>query len=645
LYFLSESDFTFAFNLIDEKKFSAMCSPIQFAVNGQIRWLCRHLNAVISNEIRPPLGPGFEVFQGMNRLLMSRQNLNLSAVANVILFILLTVQVSAAMASSQCSILFEPQQTWKDLMKIDVPIGNTPFGRAPEAHLVSNAFDDARIYQVQKLSDKENPIYLKIDASDVSELAELEPDFHYLGRFNMPALGSHLVIRAKDGTQFTVESGHFKFVWRDPVERTLRLHSYFTRVREIVASGKTDPNLDAFFQRMKDRTQYIYLGMHKSIQRKHEHVEEFLLEQVKDSEFSTVMVKRTKVRTNVIVETYETEMRSSFGGKWRAQGETPPEAAAQGRAHQKEIIGDVLSFIFPLYAERRGWQPSFFVTLYRKALQLADQTRTIVVRSKNPDGSAGPIIATMSLNRAVHGKVRFFDETDDAWKELYGPFTNLYQEAFGFDHDGGYNLPSLPKYWGQDIPILGMESYFGNRPILPRPTVIEDIEFPSFSRPVIWGEGAMPTGADGSPKFRPSPEHPIYYSSGVIYEPKTFGVAKESELRGVAYSEVLIEVFQSIFNQERDLDFGLHAQHLYTYNDSTGILLYKMMGFQVLAGAPTLHKDGVDWKILSLAPENLAQQLRDPRSLAKRYPKEFVQAFTDSLAKTIEVQAPASFKH
>ncbi len=291
---------------------------------------------------------------------------------------------------------------------------------------------------------------------------------------------------------------------------------------------------------------------------------------------------------------------------------------SDGRLKQKQYLDEIMSFIFPLYAKRRGWTEEFIRKLYKKTFETADNTKYIVVREKTSDGKPGKILAAMGLTRAPYGKIKFFNKTTNKWEEDTGPFGSVHD----YFQEGKVNLADDPSKWQDPVYILAMEQYLGVH--LPRPSHIEYIQRPTqdknlFPRSPI---------ADYS--------KPIFGYTGQIYEPVRFGVAKKGDLRGQAYSAVIIEIFKAIFSSERSDFFNLNGQYLYTYNDPAGVSIYKAMGFKPVSSFGPVTIDNENWTVLGLSPTDVIAKAKDPAFLASKASEEFAKQLLENLAKLME---------
>lgn len=316
------------------------------------------------------------------------------------------------------------------------------------------------------------------------------------------------------------------------------------------------------------------------------------------------------------------EKRGSFGASNLAEiygrkGKFVPErelehaendALKEGRSKQKDYLDEIMAFIFPLYAKRRGWSEEFIEQLYKKTFETADNTKYIVVREKLPDGTPGKIIGAIGITKADYGKVKFFD-TNLGWVEVTGRSGSSAMEDNHVISGRQYS----PMLWGGSVGALPGEKYLDIQ--LPRPAISEHVE-----RPV---SGFLPVGAN----YSYDPAKGASFSTGRIYEPVRFGLAKSKTLRGVTYSEILLELFSTVFASDRSPEFNLNGQRLYTYNDDSGMSLYRPMGFKPIPGVPKINKDGSDWTALELSPATIMEKILDPKLLHDRNLDEFANQF------------------
>ena len=308
------------------------------------------------------------------------------------------------------------------------------------------------------------------------------------------------------------------------------------------------------------------------------------------------------------------------------------ELLHNGRSVQKEKIDEILDFILPLYADRRGWSDSFIRDLRSKAYSSLNNTRYIVIR----DRSSKKIIATLGLTRSTYGKVKFFNKVTQAWEIHTGPFGTAYM----IDHVGGNGSRSLrdsalkagiglPEDWSGHIGQLPMEEFFGKSIELPRPVIPEffgnhDGHFQWYAR--NWHLHQFPPG------INPDLTKEVYFYTGEIFEPTKFALVKSATSRQIAYAEIFRELFDAVFPVEKGDYFNVHAQYLYTYNDEPGIHLYRRMGFEVLPSDQPLIKDGTQWTLLGMSPTALAKRTLEVGVNAEDIARDFLRAFEKSMS-------------
>jgi hypothetical protein len=338
----------------------------------------------------------------------------------------------------------------------------------------------------------------------------------------------------------------------------------------------------------------------------------------------TLKLYRLTSKLRLAIRSYESqEMRIEIVETVSLQNSLNQYAVQHGRAKQTAIIDEVLNFIFPLYAERRGWTQEFIADLRAKAHASADSTKYIVVRDKNTN----EILATMGLSRAPFGKALFRDEASQQWREVSGAFgETIAQDGLG---------PNAPKLNLLDsaVPILPMEKYFG-KALLPRPAVFD---FVTRAMKDKFGNWTRWFSADNSKKskFVPAAADPFFSGSGIIYEPTKFGVAKNSESRKIAHAQVIRELFSAVFDLRYENQFLLNGQQLYTYNDKSGIRLYQSMGFKLMSEKP-ITKDGTDWYLLKLSPKDLIEQMKSDRFGSEAETQLLVEKIQSQLVERLE---------
>ncbi|MGZ3771726.1 MAG: hypothetical protein ACXVCP_16645 [Bdellovibrio sp.] len=522
------------------------------------------------------------------------------------------------------------QENCKKIFIENTSTGSDIKGKAPAAKVITPLPHDPRFFQMHFIERGKNAEFISQEASSLFQSAK--PNYTYIKTLSYRN-GSHHLIKSSDEIYFTVPTQSFDRIWNNTGVRDQNILQYLNSIRELVLTGKPDPRLNSFFDRIKEERQQIYSGYGLTyIPRSADYTHEYGLGPIKDTAFQKVLTETIRETNQLFIQKYDTEIRL-------ASDKVMEEASSEiGSKMRLQVLNEVLDFVFKLYREKRGWSESFLEGLRQKAIDQLDMTTTIIVREKNPDGSAGKILGTMSLNRAPYGKVEFLDQLSNEWKEMYGSFGGLTHWKMGVANEAPYST-SAPELWGTDIPLLSMEMYFNQGAILPRPTVIERAMPPSLHPGLKGSEHWFVDGRvhqSGQGPIKPSPTEAMYFSSGIIFEPKTFGIAKENDLRGSSYSEILLELFSAVFHSEKDLEFHTKAQHLYTYNDQKGVSLYQLMGFSVEKSIPPLNKDGVTWNVLSLNPQKFLMSLKDPEILRRRLPEQFVKEFIESINKKIE---------
>jgi hypothetical protein len=122
---------------------------------------------------------------------------------------------------------------------------------------------------------------------------------------------------------------------------------------------------------------------------------------------------------------------------------------------------------------------------------------------------------------------------------------------------------------------------------------------------------------------------PITFSTGQIIEPVKFGVAKEEDLRGVAYVEILKEMFAAVFPTDLNPKFTKDGQILMTYNDHDGTVMYRRMGFSVPGEVPKKIVDGIEWTPLLMTPEKLTSEIISKKGLTEEDAKSFFNSLTE----------------
>lgn len=299
------------------------------------------------------------------------------------------------------------------------------------------------------------------------------------------------------------------------------------------------------------------------------------------------------------------------------------EMVSTSSAKQIKHLQEILAFICPQYAKRRGWSQEFVDKLYQESLESLFNTRYAVVRKKTARGKPGSIVATIGLTKAPYGKVVYFNKITQQWEERIGPFGQSYLSAkYSVDRwDQMERLYQHPNWWQWPAPILSFEKNlpFDNR--LPRPAVLESVltskDFPKDAF------------TDYFVGMQVDTSKPIYFNHGQILEPTKFAVAKDFENHGIAYANLLTQLFSAVFTSDADPEFNLYGQAFYTYNDRSGIPLYKSMGFETMASQPPQIIGGTSFWSLQLSPLKMLQALSDPAFAPSRMPSELVDYFSN----------------
>ena len=309
------------------------------------------------------------------------------------------------------------------------------------------------------------------------------------------------------------------------------------------------------------------------------------------------------------------------------------------------FVMEILEFIFPQYTERRGWSEEFVEKLYAEALKSLYHTKYVIVREK---GLNGKIIACMGLTRAPYGKVVYYNKLTQQWEERIGPFG----KSFLADKFSINNLQAAkdhyqhPNWWQWPAPILSFEKNLDPSNRLPRPGILEEVvtadKFPSDAfTDYFVGQQVDVT-------------KPIYFYRGQLLEPTKFGVAKNSDLRGVAYAEVLLQLFKAVFHEDEDFgannsfqsaDFALNGQALYTYNDRTGIPLYRSMGLETMTELGIQVIGGIKFTTLQMLPITMLKKLSDPAFGERRLPIHLINYFSNYYQQIVEQENTKNSEH
>lgn len=334
----------------------------------------------------------------------------------------------------------------------------------------------------------------------------------------------------------------------------------------------------------------------------------------------------------------------AFPTEWGRKAEA--NAIHDGKQKQKKSVDEILNFVFPLYKERRHWTDDFIKSLTKKAYESMDNTRYIIVRKKSTDPSKiSPIIATIGVTRVTYGRVRFFNKVTRSWEEYTGAFGNRYIDDNYTGSSGRRYGFSTPDLWLSKPDLLPMEKVFGNEAFLPRPVAKDSLDketsiasanhffknaFSGFSYVDKKAEQGRLRGWVWPSGIEPDLERPIEFSSGQIFEPTKFAVAKDDEMRNSAKQEVLAQLFSAVFPNNNYAANNGASQYLYTYNDHDGTIMYKRMGFKDLTSVQPKVVDGTKWFALGLSPQDLTNQLLNKSQLTEAQAVEIMKRLESS---------------
>ena len=289
----------------------------------------------------------------------------------------------------------------------------------------------------------------------------------------------------------------------------------------------------------------------------------------------------------------------------------------RGKKRMRDEWAEVFSVYSKSVSERRGWGTDVTQALFEKALKKIFHTRLLVIRNHETD----EIVAILALQRASYGKVTYFDKMTNSWLERTGPFGATYALDHAAAMDRGRFFDS--SQWNKPTPLLGVEQHLGPGLELERPAVIDMVYLP---------DGQMPKFLNGSPMAHEVDiSKPIYFSSGEVVEPAHLFVAEESQLRGIAFGELLHEIIDGLFPKGQSSRFRLQAQRLHTYNDRRGIILDHLWGFKPSANKPKIEKNGVGWTLLSVSASDLLKRFKNPKFLQDRVAREMLRHLEDQL--------------
>ncbi len=572
--------------------------------------------------------------------------------AGLLLTLLFPNVGSAAAAELMCAALF-PQKN----ISIQVSFGEKP------SELESSMQDDYRLYLLHP--DAENHrVNLPVEQNSLA---------NKIGKYSLEYIYSiqghnFCTLTAEDGIQFSIlQNLLVSLVSGAETMKTL------DRIADVVRNESGASEFDFFFSSAKQTGPNFRLsranltGQENQTERYRivrrvpvsaasgrletfryfttwEHTTDNLVVQIHDTEMGTdapsefpMFLRRSGLDWRAVWEKHYQSLGLPSGhgfrhqfdsmmGALEASWKSETELLNVGRQEQVKMLDEVFEFIAPLYEIRRKWSKEFIQGLYKKALASLDVTRYIIVRRKTADGSIGPIVAVLGLNRAPYGKLIQFNEATNEWGNHYLPGMSAFANSFGYTLPAFHDQPFFDEFGSaREIPRLGMEDYFGKNFWLPRPSILEVAVRPSGAQLPGLGENRTTS-------------HGLYFQTGQIYEPVKFGIAKDKDLRGLAYSEIILELFRSVFSDQRDPEFNSKAQFLYTYNDHSGAL-YKAVGFKDLNSGPTQSQDGLDWTLLGLSPESLLLKSQDPGLLEERVSENFLRQLQEDIALVVERQS------
>jgi hypothetical protein len=311
------------------------------------------------------------------------------------------------------------------------------------------------------------------------------------------------------------------------------------------------------------------------------------------------------------------------------------ELIDHGRSEQLQELIEILNFVLPKYIEIRHWSQEFIEKIFNEAVLTMDNTVYKVVRA-DEGGRPGAILGVIGLTKAPYGKVVYYNRKFREWEERFGPFGDAYiKDKVARDDSSEANRHlRAPIYWDDSaIPILSFEKNLGPYDSLNRPAVLERVvtdPYQEFS--FVADRQKLKQAFD---RYWVDTTKPIYYYSGQVLEPTKFAISKDRDLRNTTRQRVLFELFKSVYTDSDNVDLSMHGQQLYTYNDASGVRLYRSFGFEPIPNL-SLHAAGSEWTVLQVSPQTFLERMSDPQFTGGLITQDLVQALMNQTAATSE---------
>ena len=468
---------------------------------------------------------------------------------------------------------------------------------------IENSFviSDARLYTLHLRTKLTGAPNFEKFQNPSPELEMPESKYKFLGGFESNwtgeggLAGQFILVESKTSARTLLIPGfpkRRKGVWRSTYIRAL--NDYLGGIEDIVAQDKRDPELDYFFRSLELRENGMAgpwdrfktepwatppVNSQDSTYRK----ESVITASYDGGDTQRVATKETFRRGKFWITVFDSYLVRS---RVTVHGETPPsrQIIETGRRTRRDWLNQIVSILYPEYANRRKWTKEFIEKDYAEVLASADRTRYVVVQTDD-GGKAGETLAVMGLNRAPYEGYTSFYPDQQRWQyAVFSAGVHFMQDFTGpAYHEKGVGA----KRSIHDVPVLKMENYLGIH--LKRPAACDEI---------IWNTRVVMNGhmEISLPSFR---------GDGIIYEPVKFYLAPDSELRKQAATELVSAIASVILPSYRDPMFSLNGQRLYTFNPlREGKLLYSGRGWDVDSNYQSVTKDGVEWHVFAESPED-----------------------------------------
>ena len=512
---------------------------------------------------------------------------------------------------SLCREIFEgsqwPPKSWSEFLEKSQLHRASSLQSPIPSNVINSPALDARLYQMHLLPGtiKHGPtegVSVRI-ATETSAIPNAQFRFLYSAANSFLPL-SYVFQPVEGGPTFSITRLPGRRQFSSEREYGNEFNSYLSKVYKVVTSNQHNQELNDYFTQVERSNQMMQTSRETGIFRESRssreaeanrfgmdlRVENEIVPegqvtkhpiQVFNSGEILYATRSTVKRGNLIISVIDTQLEVPRAGM--AIGSRPTEADITiGLEQQRNWVDEILTVIYPEYAERRKWSQSFIEHDYQSVLSSLNSTRYISVARVEENNTPGEIVAAIGLNRAAYGTEERFNSESGQWEEHLGGFGRTFWE----DHPDART--SYQPAIDTNVPLLKMEAYLNIR--LKRPSSITNVD---------WSHQYTSLYRDAY-----SAAVPRFQGMGVIYEPVKFYLASKNTLSRSAQTELVAAMVDSIFPKYRSLKFGLTSQYLYTFNPlREGQLLYSKRGYKALTDYQSVLKDGQEWHVFGETPD------------------------------------------